>query len=334
MVPLLLIQSWIGLLLGSGPDGPSWTVSTLFFFYFNYPWTLLFCQRRSNSGLAKIMGFSFLIEVIIGIALVLVPLNGYWWSTAWPISRYPVFLMGVCAGVLCQRMHSGDEDAVDRIGRTSDKNFLLSFIEDLLIPMPCVKSPKVSKEQKEKSWARRVDINSFFYFGLLLILAGLNIGYTLKDWIWEEEIYYYNKFKDAEKPFDVQFFKDGWFGTFGQLLMVQIQLMMIVGLCLDGGKSLFSKFYKTRIMQFLGRISMSLYLVHEPIIYYINWCYYGSVNKWVENEDGNLVKPDNIKMPTQFVPVHICISLLAGIFLTLCIEEPARKFLTKKLRKA
>ena len=128
-------------------------------------------------------------------------------------------------------------------------------------------------------------------------------------------------------------FQDGWFGTAGQLLFVQIQLMMIVGLCLDGGQSLFSKFYKTRIMQFLGRISMSLYLVHEPIIYYINWFLYGSV-KWVEGNDDNLVKPDYVKLPMQFVPVHICISLLLGIFLTLCIEDPARKFLTKKLRKA
>ena len=204
LVPLFLIQTWIGLLAGPGPDGPSWTVSTLFFFYFNYPWTLLFCQRRSNLGLVKIMGFSFLIEVIIGTALVFtrnytldfptlfIPPNGYWWSTAWPISRYPVFLMGVCAGVLCQRMQSGE-----MIGQVSDKNFILSLIEDLLIPMPCIKTTKVSeeemeksslkstemfKEQNEKSWARRVDINSFFYFGLLLVLIGLNIGYTLKDW--------------------------------------------------------------------------------------------------------------------------------------------------------
>ena len=28
-------------------------------------------------------------------------------------------------------------------------------------------------------------------------------------------------------------------------------------------------------LQFLGRISMSLYLVHEPVIFYINLCVYG-----------------------------------------------------------
>ena len=45
--------------------------------------------------------------------MVLLPLNwnAYWWATAWPISRFPVFLMGVCAGVLCQRILNGDEDA-------------------------------------------------------------------------------------------------------------------------------------------------------------------------------------------------------------------------------
>ena len=73
---------------------------------------------------------------------------------------------------------------------------------------------------------------------------------------------------------------------------------------------------------------MSLYLVHEPIIYYIDWFYFGSV-KW----DDIFPKPSYVKMPTYLVPVHFGIALIAGTFLTLCIEEPARRFLTKKLRK-
>jgi hypothetical protein len=48
-----------------------------------------------------------------------------------------------------------------------------------------------------------------------------------------------------------------------------IQLMIILGLCLDGGKSLSSKFFRSSFMQFLGRISMALYLIHCPIIYWI-----------------------------------------------------------------
>ena len=67
----------------------------------------------------------------------------------------------------------------------------------------------------------------------------------------------------------LQFFLNGSFSTIGQMLMCYTQLMIIVGLCLDNGKSLFSRFYKTKVLQFLGRISMSLYLLHEPLIYYI-----------------------------------------------------------------
>ena len=69
----------------------------------------------------------------------------------------------------------------------------------------------------------------------------------------------------------MQFFLNGSFSTIGQIIMCYTQLMIIVGLCLDNGKSLSSKFYKTKVMQFLGRISMSLYLLHEPLIYYIRY---------------------------------------------------------------
>ena len=176
-IPLFLVQTWIGsdwTFMESGPNSPAWTVSTLFFFYFIYPWTLLFCQRRSNRTMAMILRLSFLIECSVGAPLFFVSHNGHWWSTAWPISRFPVFLMGVCAGVLCQRMQSGDEDAANRIGWCSDKHFILSFIEDFLMPMAWAKSSKVSKEQNQKSWGQRVHINSFFYFSLSRWLWSFN----------------------------------------------------------------------------------------------------------------------------------------------------------------
>ena len=67
----------------------------------------------------------------------------------------------------------------------------------------------------------------------------------------------------------------GTLGMFLQLTSCYLQLMIIVGLCLDGGKSDTSRFLKTRLMQFLGRISMGLYLFHEPLIFWINFCIYG-----------------------------------------------------------
>ena len=38
IVFLLMIQTWIGQLAGACPNGPAWTISTLVFFYYNYPW--------------------------------------------------------------------------------------------------------------------------------------------------------------------------------------------------------------------------------------------------------------------------------------------------------
>ena len=73
-------------------------------------------------------------------------------------------------------------------------------------------------------------------------------------------------------PADVVIFKDAMFGAILQFTACYTQLMIIVGLCLDNGKSISSQFFNTKLMQFLGRISMSLYLFHEPLIYWITVC--------------------------------------------------------------
>ena len=39
--------------------------------------------------------------------------GAYWISTAHPISRIPVFFMGVCAGVLCMRIKEQDYEALN-----------------------------------------------------------------------------------------------------------------------------------------------------------------------------------------------------------------------------
>ena len=110
------------------------------------------------------------------------------------------------------------------------------------------------------------------------------------------------------------------------LLVCYLQLMIIVGLCLDSGKSWTGQFFKTRIMQFFGRISMSLYLIHEPLINWLKLIIHGPV-EW---EDG---KNPGLKMPVWAIPIHLVISLIFGVLLTLFIEEPARKFLGKFLAK-
>ena len=63
------------------------------------------------------MAFSFYLECILGnwFLFGLLPHfeRAYWISTAHPISRIPVFFMGVCAGVLCMRIKEQDYDAMN-----------------------------------------------------------------------------------------------------------------------------------------------------------------------------------------------------------------------------
>ena len=106
---------------------------------------------------------------------------------------------------------------------------------------------------------------------------------------------------------------------FLQLTSCYLQLMIIVGLCLDGGKSHTSRFLKTRVMQFLGRISMALYLIHEPILFWINFCTYGKVD-WPDDK-----KPSHVKLPLWAIPIHVLISLIFATILTFYLEEPLRR---------
>ena len=118
-------------------------------------------------------------------------------------------------------------------------------------------------------------------------------------------------------------------GGFLQLSSCYLQLMIIVGLCLDFGKSWTGQFFRTRIMQFLGRISMALYLIiliHELLIYWLKFIIYGSA-EW---KDG---KNPGLTLPAWGIPIHLVISLIFGVLLTLYVEEPARKLLKRLLSK-
>ena len=106
----------------------------------------------------------------------------------------------------------------------------------------------------------------------------------------------------------------------------QIISVLNLGLCLDAGKSLTCRFFKTRAMQFLGRISMSLYLIHEPLIYWIKLIIHGPA-EWIDGKNPGLI------MPSWAIPIHAFISLVFGTVLTIFLEEPARNFLKKYLAK-
>ena len=62
------------------------------------------------------MALAFYFELVLGMG-ILFGMNkgeeGYWVATAWPPVRVPVFFMGICAGVICTRIQSGDTSALE-----------------------------------------------------------------------------------------------------------------------------------------------------------------------------------------------------------------------------
>ena len=80
---------------------------------------MVFAQRQSNQRLAIFVALLYYFQAILGTVLFHAILSifdfvgAYWFSIAHPLSRIPVFFMGVCAGVLCVRIQEQDFDAMN-----------------------------------------------------------------------------------------------------------------------------------------------------------------------------------------------------------------------------
>ena len=83
--------------------------------------------------------------------------------------------------------------------------------------------------------------------------------------------------ESTAQPILCLLFTDGGIGAYFQLLLCYNQIMIIVCLCLDEGRSVMSKLFNSKVMQFLGRISMSLYLIHDPVIFYFQFLFNGKI---------------------------------------------------------
>ena len=182
-----------------------------------------------------------------------------------------------------------------------NNNVILSFIEDVFFPIPFVISKKDSnqiihnEEQikvKQKSWARRVNLNGGYYFLVLFIFSILNAVYTIEENIsgievcnlvsrYPDEIcnnstmmrdfqkngsYLTDDVWTYPKSIDYKIFKWALPSIYGHFFFCNVQLMIIVGLCLDGGDSILAKFFNTKPMQ-ASNLWKNLYILKSQILY-------------------------------------------------------------------
>jgi len=159
------------------------------------------------------------------------------------------------------------------------------------------------------------------------------------------------------------------FNFYGQFFFVHMQLMVIVGLTLDGGTSVLSKICNWKPIQELGKASLTLYLIHEPVMDWLKIAAYGIVDcsdkeweLWKAIKKNETTEFVNLNYTTEFVnlnkttelinlnetnptcelyeqkeifplwgiPLIIVLCPLLAWLITVIIEEPARNWLRVK----
>lgn len=101
--------------------------------------------------------------------------------------------------------------------------------------------------------------------------------------------------------------------------------MMMIALCLDEGQSHFCRFFRSQLLQFLGRISLSLYLTHVLVQFSIILALNG-LQQWSEDEVfRDVSKAKGQGLPMWALPIQVILSIFVATLSTLGIEEPIRR---------
>ena len=270
-------------------DGPSWFVSTMWFFYWLFPCLI---TRFSNSNYFNTtfrkyraikvfyflqwftgLFFAFIVDYTIGG-------YGFYWATFWPVARLPVFLMGILAGLL-------------RV-----ENYYEEFLTSV-------------RKWERINWNKMCDMLAIIF--ILIFVAGSII----------------ENITNGVTSFNY------WL----QLLLPWWQLELIYVLTKCDENCMTYKVLTSRLMLYLGRISYSLYLVHEPMIQYIELIVYGIQSEPTCDLDADIDNAcqkewdqydDHRLMPLYCIPILWIAAIIAAILLNRFFEEPMRKLLRPK----
>jgi len=127
-------------------DGPSWFVATMWFYYWCFPSLLPKLQRYTIDDMNGWIIKHYWIQLIVG-GVLSIAVN-FWMGTFWPPARFPVFIMGVLAGLIRIR----DPDKFEPY---------------------CT---KLTTERTEAWWAKRNDLEAsimIILFGIWMVLDNL-----------------------------------------------------------------------------------------------------------------------------------------------------------------
>ena len=309
-----------------------WFVSTIVFWYWIYPCLLPRLQRAFQrmreraEPMWSLQCSLFWVQFVIGMALA--PFGS---SYHWPLSRLPVFMMGCFAGLACARLAPGRGIAWPwtfvPLPAWCGRTLCGTSSEELAEPRKEGEpAPEPAADEAEaEGWARRVDRAACLYMVCVFTNAALGSQYlTVPVWV-------------TSWP---------WFDTG----LVHMGLTIMLGLARDGGRSWLGTLCRTPAVQFLGQVSMCVYLVQFSVIMFVAYCVHGAQPylgflDCDDYNDDDAAKDaceekladylHNQEYPIWMAPT-ICIpsALALGVVLERCVEGPASRLLAAPKRRA
>ena len=297
IVNIIPVSTLFSFTLGGPLDGVAWTVCTLCVFWVFFPYFLTQYQGLTDSQLvSKIVAMFYwqLVLLIVGVLGILAVGGNFWVAFATgtmnPITRIPLFIMGICAGLLCVRHPIAAE--------MSDKDpDPLPWPKPYISLFPCGTSTSGATDWT--ALTRQVSLNLLF---LTLFWAAID-----------------------------SFIYDIIGAVFLQAIVPYAQLTVVVGLTRDCSvTNTVYNFLVHPVNLWLGKISMTIYLLHYVFIMYVCWIVYGHSLTWCDamDKDADCDDFNDARvMPTWGIPAVIVTTLITSPIIYSYFEEPMRKFM-------
>ena len=348
---MFLLTSWIGI---TPLNGALWSISTMVFFYLCFPCLLVRLQRMT-----KVIDYYYIsrkmycIQILIFIIffiffLLKLPIDSYQTWRQYPPSRLPLFVMGMCLGLILinrqnnNNAHDNSNNSIvtnttsariDNANNSFDDvnvddnairvNRIISLEENISIPYIAFIRPFIFASNDPTTPA--IIFITTIFIGIIVSQLNSTIAIIIRIF--------------SELTYPILYFDWILIMTNPHRNLSTLSSSVSSPSLSDGidnsndnnndndKYSFFEKCLRSRFFQFMGRISMCFYMIHSIVIDYT-----GVIVHYIRT--GKIIWDSNLKngigkIPSSTIPLVLIISVFLGWLLTDYFELPIQAWLLK-----
>lgn len=309
---LFVVTSWVIL---PPLNNVFWTVSTMAFFYACYPCLVPRLQKMKKvKSFASLSTTMYWTQLLIGIVVVFCFQSavGYWVWRMFPPFRIPVFIMGCCLGhirLICETETIEAEDTIEqgnRIHPAIEQSETSDSQPAYPLPDGAISTTAPQTAVKSRShigfWVLSADVYAIIFTGCILFITAWNTFLS------QEVGAIYRCLGEMITP----------------VLFYDWILALMKPRVADEPYSFSERFLRSKALQWIGRISFSLYACHLLIFGYVVWIIFG----YEVGYDG--MDRSHNEPPLWVIPVVLVMSVFFGWLVTEYIEIPTQKYIMKR----